>query len=374
MHHKQRTDSRQGNDGSIMFVAVAGRTSFHALEATRYARLISTLAMVSFLAATGNAALAEEATSQGSSAAPPTNEQLIEKLDRMEARIRSLENELHRKGEADAKLGSKARMAKTHGNAAKGPADVVEASAPDQSAVPGPTPPGKKAPAAAWNMAPAPGYMGAKETAALEAPTPANEDLFGVAPSALPGLKIGAYGELRFGGQQNPDANGQWQTGFDAARLVLLPTYQFNDNIIFNSEIEFERTGFDADDKLQATAEIEQAYFDFRISPYFNIRAPGIDLVPIDWLNLYHEPTNFYSVMRPELDNGLIPTTWKAPAASIWGQIVEGLNYQFQISQALQDFGGDFDQRTDANTVCAWRSCLRSDAVRGPAACRDQSA
>jgi hypothetical protein len=65
-----------------------------------------------FLAATGNAALAEEATSQGSSAAPPTNEQLIEKLDRMEARIRLLENELHRKGEADAKLGSKARMAK----------------------------------------------------------------------------------------------------------------------------------------------------------------------------------------------------------------------------------------------------------------------
>jgi hypothetical protein len=66
---------------------------------------------------------------------------------------------------------------------------------------------------------------------------------------------------------------------------------------------------------------------------------------------LYHEPTNFYSVMRPELDNGLIPTTWKAPAASIWGQIVEALNYQFQISQALEDFGGDFDQRTDANTV-----------------------
>jgi hypothetical protein len=204
------------------------------------------------------------------------------------------------------------------------------------------------------NRAPAPGlYMGAKETAALEAPAPANEDLFGVAPSPVPGLKIGAYGELRFGGLQNPAANGQWQTGFDAARVVLLPTYQFNDNIIFNSEIEFEHagTGFDADDKLHGTAEIEQAFVDFRISPYFNIRAPGIDLVPVDWLNLYHEPTNFYSVMRPELDNGLIPSTWKAPAASIWGQIVEGLKYQFQISQALEDFGGDFSLRTGANGV-----------------------
>jgi hypothetical protein len=175
---------------------------------------------------------------------------LIEKLDRMETRIRSLENELHRKGEADAKLRSKARMANTHGNAAKGPADFVEASAPDQSAVPGPTPPGKKAPA--------PGYMGAKETAALEAPTPANEDLFGVAPSALPGLKIGLW-RTPVRGPTKSGCQRAMANGFDAARLVLLPTYQFNDNIIFNYEIEFERTGFDADDKPHGTAEIEQA-------------------------------------------------------------------------------------------------------------------
>src|SRR5262249_39781483 len=107
----------------------------------------------------------------------------------------------------------------------------------------------------------------------------------------------------------------------------------------------------DADDKLAGGVDVEQLYVDFRIAPFFNIRAPGIDLVPIDWLNLYHEPTNFYSVRRPELDNGLIPSTWREPAASIWGQILEGLNYQFQVSQALEDFGGDFSLRTDANTV-----------------------
>jgi hypothetical protein len=164
-----------------------------------------------------------------------TNEQLLEKMERMEARIRSLEGELHRsKSDGTATNGSKTRVANTRKSGAK------EAAAQDQPVVPDSTQPGKSPPAAAWNVAPAPGYMGARETAALEAPTPANEDLFGVAPSPLPGLKIGAYGEMRFGGQQNPDANGQWQTGFDAARLVLLPTYQFNDNIIFNSEIEFE--------------------------------------------------------------------------------------------------------------------------------------
>ncbi len=353
---KQQAASGQGGESGIIFASRARPVYFNALAGNRYCGMTSLLTVTSFLAVATSGALADEAAAQGRSAAQPTNEQLIEKLERMEARIQSLESEL-RKGAMDANHSSKARVANTRSKATKGPAvvsDAAEAPGLGQPAVSGPTPPGKRAPpAAAWNLAPAPGYLGAKETAALEAPTPPNEDLFGVAPSPIPGLKIGAYGELRFGAQQNPDANGQWQTGFDAARLVLLPTYQFNDNIVFNSEIEFEHGGaaFDADDKLHGTAEIEQAYVDFRISPYFNIRAPGIDLVPIDWLNLYHEPTNFYSVKRPELDNGLIPSTWKAPAASIWGQIVEGLNYQFQISQALEDFGGDFDLRTDANSV-----------------------
>jgi hypothetical protein len=288
----------------------------------RYRGLASALTVASFLAMAGSGAIADDATARGKPVAQPTNEQLIEKLDRMEARIRALESQLHRKGEADANRGFKAQVANTRAKPAK-PANAAEAPAP-----------------------------GGYETAALEPPPP-NNDLFGVAPSPLSGLKIGAYGEFRFGAQQNPHANGQWQTGFDAARVVLLPSYQFNDNIIFNGEIEFEHAGagFDADDKLHGTAEIEQAYVDFRISPYINFRAPGIDLVPIDWLNLHHEPTLFYSVRRPELDNGLIPTTWKAPATSIYGQIVEGLNYQFQISQALEDFGDDFSLRTDANGV-----------------------
>src|SRR5262249_18305975 len=147
------------------------------------------------------------------------------------------------------------------------------------------------------DLAPAPGFLGAAETAALESPPPAGTDLFGVAPSPLPGLRIGAYGEIRYGGQQNPAANGQWQTGFDVSRFVLTPSYQFNDNIIMNAEVEFEHGGLavDADDKLAGSVDVEQLYVDLRIAPIFNIRAPGVDLVPIDWLNLYHEPTNYYS-------------------------------------------------------------------------------
>ncbi len=307
----------------------------------------------SLLALAASGALAGEAADP--SAARPSYGQLLEKLDRMEARIRSLENELHRKAGSEGAAQAKTRQAKNPSARPSGEQQFTSRPAP-AAANANAAPPSLPAAQPKPELAPAPGFLGAAETAALETPPPAGTDLFGVAPSPVPGLRMGAYGEAHFGVQQNPSAFGRWQTGFDAARFVFTPSYQFNDNIIMNAEVEFEHGGaaFDPDDKLHGTAEIEQLYVDFRIAPIFNIRAPGIDLVPIDWLNLYHEPTNFYSVRRPELDNGLIPSTWKAPAASVWGQLFEGLNYQFQVSQALEDFGGDFDLRTDGNAVPLW--------------------
>lgn len=202
--------------------------------------------------------------------------------------------------------------------------------------------PSASAPLAVTQAAPAP------------APAPAGDKgLFGLAPSPVEGLTFGAYGEFKFGALQNPDAGGQWQSGFDAARVVLLPTYQITDDIVFNAEIEFEHAGIaaDADDKRHGTAEIEQAYIDFKPSPYWNIRSPGVDLVPVGYINLHHEPTLFYSVNRPEIANGLIPTTWSAPATAVYGKIVDGLNYEVQLSKGLEDFGDDFDLRTDARSV-----------------------
>jgi len=315
---------------------------FFRIQSKRDRVLSTLLGAASILAMTAGGTLAEEAETQGRSAAQPSYEQLLEKLDRMEARMRALESELHRKDRADAKLSSRARPAEKPATALPASSYSSGATSGQQTAALEPPVPGKTTPSEVLHLAPAPGFLGARETANLAAPPPPQTDLFGVAPSPVPGLRIGAYGEFAFGAQQNPDAFGQWQTGFDAVRLVLTPTYQFNDNIIFSSEIEWEHGGIatDADDKLTGEINLEQAWVDFRIAPYFNIRAPGIDLVPIDWINLYHEPTNYYSVLRPELNRGLIPSTWRAPAASIWGQIAEGLNYQFQVNAALEDFGG----------------------------------
>jgi hypothetical protein len=99
------------------------------------------------------------------------------------------------------------------------------------------------------------------------------------------------------------------------------------------------------------TAEIEQVWIDFKFSDPISWRAPGVDLVPIGYINQHHEPTQFYSVLRPELYNGLIPSTWKVPATSIYGTIVDGVKYQLMLSMANEDFGDAFDLRTPGGSV-----------------------
>ncbi len=275
------------------------------------------------------------------------NEALLKKLDQMEQRIQMLEGKLKQK-EASAQTASAPAAASSSSDAK-----------PFSNAKP--TAPARAAKAEASNSAPsappatpAPTKADVSSTAPSPTPTaPANNGILGLADSPVAGLSIGAYGEVKFGTIQNPAASGQWQNGFDAHRLVLLPTYAITPNIIFNAEIEFEHagSGFDADDKLHGTAEIEQIWVDFKIIDQFNWRAPGIDLVPIGYINQHHEPTQFYSVNRPELYNGLIPSTFKAGASSVYGTIADGLNYQVQVSSSIEDFGDDFGLRTDAKTV-----------------------
>jgi hypothetical protein len=308
------------------------------MNAQGWRRSTTTLLAASFLLGVSTVAVqaAEEGSPQADQATA-TNQLLMKKLEAMEKRMRTLESELkQKKSQAPATAQSA-----TSAPAQSGGPRVANAARPTA------TPP-QPADALAQAMNGAVADAGKKTDEK-------NKDLFGVGTSPVPGLKIGMYGEIKFGSQQNPAATipGQWQNGFDMGRLVLLPTYQVTDNIVFNAEIEFEHagSGFDKDDKLHGTAEIEQAFFDLRINDHFTLRSPGVDLVPISFNNLYHEPTLFYSVQRPELANGLIPTTWVAPSAGFYGKIVDGLNYQVQFSQSAEDFGDDFDHRTDGGAV-----------------------
>lgn len=310
--------------------------------------LIATVSMLGI--SSGVASAAPDGVQTAALSTEASNAILLRKLEAMERRIQTLEGELkHRNDTAQAGSSSpKQDTAPAGGNAKRSdtanPQDAAttERDKRQQKAKTPQTASGKDLDLS--NSVPSP------------TPTaPPGNGLLGLADSPVPGLSIGAYGEVKFGARQNPSAGGQWQNGFDLHRMVLLPTYAITPNIIFNAEIEFEHGGsaFDTDDKRHGTAEIEQIWVDFKIIDQFNIRSPGVDLVPIGYINQHHEPTQFYSVNRPQLYNGLIPSTWMVPAASAYGRIADGVSYQFQVSSSIEDFGDSFDKRTDANTVAA---------------------
>jgi len=279
---------------------------------------------------------------------------LLKKMEAMEQRIKSLESQLKQKDAPAAAQKTPAAISegKPRGKAnrtldlAAAPAGdlVADAPLPAQTAAPGQT------------AAPDQADKSAKSAKAAKPDTlekAGDKAILGLTDSPIPGLAIGAYGEMLFGAAQNPAAGGQWQGGADIRRMVLLPTYAITDNIIFNAELEWEHGGFspDGDDKVNGEIDVEQLWIDFKIVDQFNWRAPGIDLVPIGYINQHHEPTQFYSVLRPEIYNGLIPSTWMAPSSSVYGSIADGLGYQIMVSSSIEDFGGDFSTRTDANTV-----------------------
>ncbi|WP_139031491.1 hypothetical protein [Bradyrhizobium sp. ORS 375] len=345
--------------------------------------LSSLLAAASILALSAAAAQAADAGASRSADAAAVKA-LMAKIESMEQRINTLQVELKdAKAKKPAGIGQSASLASrtpsstvaltgakdARGGAVKAsdnastafkpvsnamaladPKDVNAANSKTADA-PQSSSPASRLAAAFADSDPKPRFLPAAD---LKAPPPASaKDLFGAAPTPVPGMRIGMYGEIKMGSVQNPAANGQWQNGFDMARLVLLPTYQVNDYITFNAELEWEHGGIaiDADDKLHGAIEVEQAFFDVKFNDHFTLRSPGIDLIPISFTNLYHEPTLFYSVQRPQLANGLVPTTWYAPAVGFYGKIVDGLNYQFQASQSAEDFGDDFDHRGDNGRI-----------------------
>jgi hypothetical protein len=307
------------------------------MSANRKRAIVSLMVVLSALGPASRQTWAQNSVSQ---------EELLRQIKMLEERLRALETQVQQQQGQPQQVqrqGQGKPQQASQQSAQKQPSQRQPASTPEQ------------APQATTVAAAIP----PPQAESPEPKTPPNKDFFGLAPSPIEGLKLGMYGESFFGTQQNPAAGGDWQTGFDQARLVLLTSFRFTDSIIFNAEIEFEHSGagFDNDDKLHGTAEIEQAYIDFLVSKHFNVRSPGIDLVPVGYINQHHEPTQFYSVNRPELDNGrgtgIIPTTWAVPALSVFGQIFDGLTYQFQVSSSLEDFGDSFDSRTDANIVTA---------------------
>jgi hypothetical protein len=122
------------------------------------------------------------------------------------------------------------------------------------------------------------------------------------------------YGELHYNGRIGPSENE-----IDFHRLVLGFGYDFTDWLLFRAELDFEHAFKEP--------ELEFAYLDFLIRPWFNPRVGSV-LVPVGVINQHHEPPLFYSVERPEFYRVIIPTTWQEGGAGFHGKFADGFDYE----------------------------------------------
>lgn len=149
--------------------------------------------------------------------------------------------------------------------------------------------------------------------------------------------RFGGYGELKYTSRRN-NSNDKGGNNFDPHRIVLYVESPLSDWITFNSELEWEHGGvkdeLNKDNELSGEAAVEQAFLDFKLARQLNIKA-GVMLVPLGAINLNHEPTNFNSGERPQLDQFLIPSTWSEMGAGIHGDLSDKASYQLYVMNGL---------------------------------------
>ena len=145
---------------------------------------------------------------------------------------------------------------------------------------------------------------------------PLGQGVSGMGPAASKvyqspgGVSLGGYGEALLTNFQGA------QDEADALRTVLYVGYKFDEDWLFNSEIEFEHG--EAGDGKDGKVAVEFAYLDGRWNDALNLRT-GLLLVPMGFVNERHEPTTFLSTYRPIVERVILPATWREVGAGLWG-------------------------------------------------------
>jgi hypothetical protein len=159
---------------------------------------------------------------------------------------------------------------------------------------------------------------GEEETVVLE---DTERQSLGLGPSASTvytkkqGVSVAGYGEMLYEDfDHQADSSGPIDQ-LDFLRAVLYFGYRFNDRILFNSEIEFEH----ANTEHGGEVAVEFAHIDYQLTDSLTLRG-GMILVPMGWVNEFHEPTVFLGARRPETERFIIPSTWRENGGGIVGR------------------------------------------------------
>ena len=175
-------------------------------------------------------------------------------------------------------------------------------------------------------------------------------------------LSVGGYGEICYSrnyysdhvsrySQPEEHKNDPSHGKFDLPHAVVYLGYDFGKGWTFGTEIEFEHggnglayekedeEGGDWEQEVEKGGEVEPEQFWIQKSfgRAANLRFGHI-VVPVGLNNAHHEPTNFFTVYRPEGENTIMPSTWHQTGASFFGRYKD-FRYEAQLLAGLNADG-----------------------------------
>jgi len=146
----------------------------------------------------------------------------------------------------------------------------------------------------------------------------------------------------------------------DFHRFVLLFGHSFSERIKFWSELELEHSRLEGGETSGEIA-LEQAYLDFLVKPYFNLRA-GMLLTPVGIINERHEPPSFNGVERPFVETFIIPTTWHELGFGVTGALGRGFRYRAYLMGSLDASRFDAENGISEGRTSGFESSFRNPA------------
>jgi opacity protein-like surface antigen len=147
------------------------------------------------------------------------------------------------------------------------------------------------------------------------------------------GLSIGGYGEIFYSKLLSDKGTGKDRA--DALRTVLYVGYKFNEDIVFNSEYEFEHaTSGSTASSGNGSVSVEFATLDYLWKDWANFRA-GLLLVPMGWINEIHESPYYLGTHRPEVERQISPSTWRELGGGLFGTLFEDVSYSAYVINGL---------------------------------------
>lgn len=148
--------------------------------------------------------------------------------------------------------------------------------------------------------------------------------------------RVGGYFDNEF----TLPLHGAGRSTFKAHRLILQASSYLHDNLMFNTEIEYEYGGLINTLSNDGELKIEQAWADYKISDALSLRG-GVVLIPFGIVNVLHDSDVRETTTRPLMASAIVPSTWMDTGAGLHGVVFPTeelqLSYEAYVTNGINN-------------------------------------